>query len=368
MPKENLSLIQLLTLTINFLIGSSIVVGVGLQAKNDAWIALAAGTMAGFAIVWFYHKISDLVPEKNIYQIFEYVYGKKITILLSLLYVTYFVYLASRVVRDFIELISASIMPHTPIEFISLTLMLLMGYIIYLGIEVLARITEIFTPYILGFFVLLGIFLIASGTIDIQNIKPVLSGGVFPVAKVVFPSIITFPFGELIAFLIIFPAITKRNHSLKFSLIGVGIAGGLLTLSSLLTITTLGTDITQRSAFPLLSVARLVSVGEFIERMDSVVVFIMMLGILIKGAVFLFSATKGLEHIFNLPYRYFAVPLAMIVSLFSILVSVNFADHVEEGLTLVPKFLHLPFQFGVPGITMVIILWKKRKQIKKRKR
>ena len=52
----------------------------------------------------------------------------------------------------------------------------------------------------------------------------------------------------------------------------------------------------------------------------------MMLGILVKSAVYLYGGLKGLEYVFRVPYRYFVFPISMIVAIFSILTSANFAE------------------------------------------
>lgn len=361
MLKENISLTQLLALLVNFLLGSAIVIGVGTEAKNDAWIAISAGSVCGVGILFFYLFFMSRLPGKNLFEIIEFCIGRKLSILLSFIYITYFLYTSSRIIRDFGELMASAIMPNTPIELISLTITMVIGYILYLGIEVLGRTSEIFTPYLFGFLFLLTIFLIASGNIDLYQIKPVLAEGIKPVIKTVFPGLIVFPFGELIVFTVILCNVTNSEKVPFVSLLGVGIASFLLIFSSFLMIATLGVDGLQRANFPLLSVAREVSIGNFIERIDAIVVFIMMLGILVKGSVFLFGSLKGMEYVFRLPFRYFAMPSAMLVSFFSIVISVNFADHLQEGLKLVPYYLHLPLQFAVPFILLIILIWKQRK-------
>src|SRR5436190_838789 len=128
--KENISLSQLLTLLINFILGSAIVVGVGKNAKNDAWIAILAATVLGIGVMWFFHRLSSRLPDKNLFQILEYCFGPKITIIISFLYVIYFIYISCRVVRKFGELLASAVLPNTPIEVITITFSLLMGYVI----------------------------------------------------------------------------------------------------------------------------------------------------------------------------------------------------------------------------------------------
>ncbi len=55
--------------------------------------------------------------------------------------------------------------------------MLVIAYIIYLGLEVLARIAEIFTPYMVIFLTLIVIFLLTSGEMEFHNTEPILGDG-----------------------------------------------------------------------------------------------------------------------------------------------------------------------------------------------
>ncbi|MEH7107117.1 GerAB/ArcD/ProY family transporter [Bacillus sp. JJ1764] len=361
MQKENISLSQLLTLLINFLLGSAVVVGVGTEAKNDAWIAIFLGGCLGFGVLYFYHFLMSRLDTENLFQLFEYCIGRKATILLSFLYVIYFLYISSVVVRDFGELIASAIMPNTPIEIISLTFSLLMAYVIYLGIEVLARTSEIFTPYVLLFFILLTIFLFVSGNVHFHQIQPILGEGWKPALKTSFKLLIFFPYGEMIVFTVFWSNVTNKKYRLRVALIGVAVATFLLLVATLLMLMTIGMDTMVRSNFPLLSTARNVSVGNFIERIDALAVFIMMLGIFVKGSLFFYGGLKGLEYIFKLPFRYFAFPVSMLIALFSVMVSVDFADHIQEGLKMVPLFLHLPFQFCIPVFIFLMLIWKQRK-------
>ena len=56
----------------------------------------------------------------------------------------------------------------------------------------------------------------------------------------------------------------------------------------------------------------------------------MTLGVITKVSVYIYCGLKGMEYIFRLPYRYFTVPISMLVSCFSILVTVNYGDHLKS--------------------------------------
>ena len=360
MLKENISLTQLFTIMVNFLLGSAIVLGIGKEAKQDVWIAIGIATLIGIGLMYFYYSLNRLLPNKNLFEMMEYCFTRPIAIFMSFGYSTYFFFLSCRVLRDFAELIASAILPVTPIEVIVLTFMVVIAYIVYLGLEVLGRVTEIFTPYLLGLIILLAILLIVSGEIELHNVEPVLGDGLKPVVKTIFPSLISFPFGELVVFTVILSSVTEFKKCKKVSLISVLVAGGLLVLASLLMLFTLGADVMQNANFPLLSAARRVSIGNFIERIDAIVVFIMMLGILVKSAVYLYGGLKGLEYVFRVPYRYFVFPISMIIAIFSILTSANFAKFLDWQVTLT-HYLNPPIQLAIPSVIMVILIWKSKK-------
>ena len=65
MVKENISLTQLFMLIFNFLLGSAIVIGVGKDAKQDAWIAIILMTLIGIGLMYFYYSISQIAARQE---------------------------------------------------------------------------------------------------------------------------------------------------------------------------------------------------------------------------------------------------------------------------------------------------------------
>lgn len=365
--QENISVVQLLALVINFEIGSSIVIGLGAEAKQDAWIAVLIGTVLGVGLTYFYYKLLSFCPGKNLYEIMEFSFGRTIAVGVSFFYIGFFFYTAARICRDFGELMTAAILPNTPIEAVNMLLILVMAYILYLGLEPLARTAEIFSPYIIIFFGLLSLLLWVSGEIKLFRLQPVMAFGLKPIAKAVFPNLSTFPFGEMVVFTAIMCYTTKFRYAGKVAMLGVGAAGLLLSFSMAMQIMSLGVDTVARSNFPLLSAAREVSVAQFIERIDAFVVFIMMLGILIKCLIFMFAGLKGIEYVFKMPYRPFVFPISMLISLFTVMIAFNFAEHSAEGLHFDVRYFHIPIEYGIPPILFAVTYMKYRKT-KKRER
>ncbi|MDZ5474040.1 endospore germination permease [Bacillus sp. 31A1R] len=363
---EKVSLFQLFILIYIFELGSAVVVGIGGEAKQDAWIAECIGTVCGVGITGFYVYILKKLPGKNLFEILIFTFGKWIGRAVIFLYIVYFFYIAARVLRDFCELMSSTIFEKTPIEVIALTMMMVIVYMIYLGLEVMGRTSEIFIPYIFSFALIIGLLVFLTGEIEFNNLLPIFGEGFGPILKVVFPGFITFPYGEMIAFTLIIPYATKFANAGKTSMIAVLASGITLVYTMILQLTTLGPEMRERANFPTLSAAREISLLDFIERVDLVVVFIVMFGIIVKVSVFFFGGLKGLEIIFNRPYRTMVVPMGAIIAFITIVISENYAEHIQEGVKVVPMYLHIPFQFLFPLTLLPFLIYKIKKQQKEK--
>ena len=66
MLKENISLTQLFTIMVNFLLGRAIVLGVRKETGKDAWIAIGIATLIGTGLMYFYYSLNSLLPNKNL--------------------------------------------------------------------------------------------------------------------------------------------------------------------------------------------------------------------------------------------------------------------------------------------------------------
>ncbi|WP_332694758.1 GerAB/ArcD/ProY family transporter [Halalkalibacter lacteus] len=362
--KENISLWQLFVLILIFVIGTTVVVGAGEEAKQDFWFAELIATAIGMAFAWGYYYFLRTSNGKNLYEVIEETCGRIIGKVLIFGYVIYFFYIVTRNIRDFGEMMKVTILPITPIEVISITMMFVVVFIVIQGVEVLARVTELFTPFLVFFLLLVFFLIFASEQIHFENLQPFLAEGFKPIFSSVFPLRSSFPYGEMVVFTVLMTSVTRFNYVGKVSVVSIMVGGLLITFSQVIQIATLGEDVKNRTLFPLLSASREISVMGFFERVDILVVFILMLGILIKVSILFYGGLKGLESIFNMSYRYFIIPISMCIPLFSIVNADNIVEHFEEGLLVVPYVLHLPFQMGIPILLLVLVLIRNRKNKK----
>lgn len=359
---ERISMTQMVLIFTTFEIGSSVLVGVAPAAGQDAWLAVLCALSGAFLLVAVYVSLVRYGNGKNLYFLYEEFFSRWGAVPVGVLYIGYFLYMAAVVMRDLIELLDTAIYPASPNEFIAFSFIMVIAYILYLGVEVFARTTEIIIPYFMLFFLFMLVLLVLNRSIHLSYLQPVLAEGWKPVLTEAFPKILTFPFGESIALTILMSQTAGRAKLRKFMFSGLLISGSVLAFVSILQVTVLTPDRVKRTVFPLLSVNRSINVGFLFERLDGVVVFLMLIGLFVKVAALFYAGLKGAEYITGVGYRYFSVPVAVLVALTSLMLASDYMEHIAEGLEVVPYYLHIPFQLVLPGGLWLLTLWKRNKR------
>jgi spore germination protein KB len=362
MQKHHVYTIEMFYIIILFELGSAVLLDVGKSAKQDAWIAILIGTAVAILPLLIYISLYKYAPNLSLIQYLQKLLGKRIGQLVGLFYLAYFLYICSRVLRDFGSLLIVAAYPYTSPFILNTCMMLAVAYIASLGFEVIGRMSMVMIWLILVPFALLTILQLVSGTVHLDYIKPVLAEGWKPILKTIFPGVVTFPFGEMIAFTMLFPFLKEPKHVTKISIGAVVISGFILTVEMLFHLATIGVEAVSHATFPILLTVSLIKIGDFLERLDAFIVIIMVVLGFSKIIVFLYAATRGASQLFGIKEeKQLVYPLGLVVVLSSSFIAPNFAAHIQEGIDYVTYYLHLPFQFGIPFLLFVIMHIKKRK-------
>ncbi|HEX6923708.1 MAG TPA: GerAB/ArcD/ProY family transporter [Bacillales bacterium] len=362
MEKVKISGLQLFILIFLFELGTAIVVGLGFQAKKDAWLAVLIGMFAGLFIFLIYYALFRLYPDLPLTSYLKEILGKHLGVFVGILYLFYFLYDATRDVRDFGELLTTSTYIYTPIFVINFMMLFTVGYILYHGIETLARTGEILLIVLTFFGVIAAILIAVSGQWELNQLLPILENGWKPVLSTAFPLTLTFPFGEMIAFTIILPCLNRPKNALKIGLWGM-IASGLILAETMATnIAILGLNVASRSSFPLLAAMSLINLPNILQRLDIIAVLALIIGGFLKIAVLYYAAVICAAEVFNVSdYRKLVFPLGVVILFSSITVAGNFAEHIEEGLKIVPYYIHIYMQIAIPLLLLAVAFIRRKK-------
>ncbi|MFB4164144.1 GerAB/ArcD/ProY family transporter [Alteribacillus sp. JSM 102045] len=363
MEKAKINASQLFVLIFLFQQGSALLIPLGVEAKQDAWLAILLGMVGGFFLFFIYERLynyyPDILPTEYMQQLIGKFFGK----ILASVYIIYFLYIAARVLRDFGEMLVTFAYKETPLFIINALLLLTVVYTVHKGIEVIARSSELL--FVLMYFLAISgfILVIVSGLIDVKNLQPILENGLKPVLEAVLTETLYIPFGEVIAFTMIFPYINRPKKLKVAGIVAIALNGINLGLTMAINIAVLGVDLVTRSQFPLLNTIQAIQVAEFLERLDVYFMIALIIGGFIKVSIYFYAGIIGISNLCKVKDTSKLVyPIGIVVLFLSITISSSYAEHIYEGLSIVSLYMHLPLQVIIPLLLLLIAVIKNRKQ------
>jgi spore germination protein KB len=352
---------QLFVIIYLFELGSAILLDVGKNAEQSAWLAMLIGMVSGLLLFLVYYKLYIYYPTQLLTTYVRSIFGKYIGWMIGLLYVVYFIYITSRILRDFGGLLIITAYNKTPLAAMVILMVIVVMYVAAKGIEVIARTGQIYFVIVILTFLFVIFLEITAGIIHFKNLLPVLGKGWRPVLTTAFPTTFTVPFGEMIAFTMILPFVKKSVPVKKVSLTAIAVSGTYLALSAALNASILGADVFKRATFPVLSALSLVNMQEFLQHLDSLIVLVMIILGFFKIIIFFYAALIGTADLFNVQQpKKLTSSVAAVAVFSSVTMAANYSDHIEQGLKLVPYFLHLPFQVAIPLLLLAVALIRKK--------
>jgi spore germination protein KB len=345
---------QLFLLITGYIFGSSAIMNSAAAAGCDAWLAYLLGWLGGFGLITIYVQLAKLNPSSTLVEMLQNNLGKLFGNFIALLYIWYFIHLAALVYRNFGEFIVTVTYNETPMIVIISCLAGLVAYSTKSGIEVGARIGELLVPIIpLVIFITYFSLLTAH---DFSAMLPFLEKGLTPVFSTAF-SVITFPFGETVVFLMFYPYLNKYKNIPKVSYLSFAVAGSLLLVGLMRDLFVLGPDLLKELSYPAQATARLIP-GIGIEPLIDL---IFMVGGGVKTGVLIFGAAEGISQIFELKdYKPLVIPIVTFAVVLSVWIYPNITDMFTWATDVYPYYA-LPFQVIFPVILLIICLIKKHR-------
>lgn len=359
---EKISTYQLFCILTSFEIGTVVLINLGIEAKQDAWLAILIAMFCTLPLIWMYSVIGYNNTGKTWFQMIPHIVGPYLGYPLVVLYIMNFVYDSSRVLRDLSELIETTILYGTPMIVIMFCLMITIVYCLRGGLQTFGRMSEILFPCLIISGLVIWIIIFFSNTYDLRRLTPVLAEGMPVIWKTAFPKIITFPFSQLLVILIFWPSL---KNSSKLRKIGLGVlilSGVLITINMINMTSVLSASLLAVQQFPLYSSTRMAVLKDFLDRLDIILIIVMLFGGFIKMGVFLYCATIGTAQLFRLEnYRALLIAVATIIIPLASLSPKNFNEHLQIGLELYITYIAFPLYVIIPIIIFCINSFRKKR-------
>ncbi|MBC9785807.1 endospore germination permease [Heliobacterium chlorum] len=349
MRRELLSFKQIVYLLILFITGSTIILPVGTEAKQDIWAAVILAIVMTVPMVLVYARILSLFPERNLLEINEQILGKIVGRFINFMFAFYAFTLCALVLDNFGQFINVTAMPETPLAIPMVILCLLALWATKEGLEVIARSGEIYFPIIV--FAAAFTFLFLTPNLNIQRLQPPLhqnSEGIVSAALHLF----SFPFAETVIFMMIIYSSKKTKAMTKVYLAGLVIGGAIILLSVTSVMAVIGPERYQATYFPAYLAVQTINVGDFLQRVEVVVFLIAIFAGFTKISLCFYAACKGFSNALGCKeYPFLAVPLGLLEFLFAANLFNN-TKQMARWASEVYLYFAFPFQVALP-----LILW-----------
>lgn len=361
MQKEQITDKEAICLVMVFVIGSSLILGIGGEAKNDIWIAEIVSIIMFIPMLFIFSRILSLFPGKDLFDVLDMTLGKVVGKMVASIYIWYAFHLGAVVLRNFGEFINVVAMPETPM----LVPLLCLGWVcitgVRLGIEVLGRTTTYFLPAIL--FILVMVELLAIPELHLNNMKPVLGNGLTPVLMGGFQTF-SFPFAETVLFIGVFGSLKKKESPFRVYYWGIMISAIIIMIVTLRNITVLGYMLSSFK-FPSYAAVSRINVGDFLQRIEVTVAIVFLYSVFIKSSICLLVACKGIGKVFNLKdYRSIAIQTGLLMIYFSYIIYDNSMEMRYWAFKVYPYYA-FPMQVILPIIIWIFAEIKAKKINKK---
>ena len=255
-------------------------------------------------------KLFKKFENRDILDIAEIAGGKPIKIITGLVISGTLFFLCAAVLREFSEEMKVVSLPTSPLSYIMI--FFIIGIIIgsFLGIESIVRYHAIVVPVIAAGFI--AIMLGVVPQMDFTNLLPILGNGPYDVFGKGFFRVSVF--GELLVLFLLPPFLGGYKNVRSVGYIAIVLSAAFFTAGSLVYTLTFPYPSNLESFLPVYQMAKLINLGRFFQRIESVFVFIWGMAAFIYLAaafyfmVYTFAKTAGLKYI-----RPLILPFAVMV-------------------------------------------------------
>ena len=313
----------------------------------DSWLSVLLGGAIVMLVVLVMVKISQQFPGKTVFQYAGLITGRVIGGMLCLLLIIYFIIIAGFEIRSLAEVTLFFLLEGTPIWAVILPFIWAGTYLVYGGINAIARVFQIVFP--ISIMILLISYTLSFRLFDINHLRPLLGQGLIPVFRGLKSTILVFTGCEVTMTLVAF--MQNPKQAVKAMIAGIAIPLGLYFLTVVMVIGGISIDSAATSTWPTIDLMRSFEIPGFIfERMEFPLMVIWLMQMFCNFSSFFFQASLGISQIFRLkvhPIIYALVPVIFISAMLPKTITQLFTLGDAIGKMGVVLFLLVPVMLSV---------------------
>lgn len=360
LEKGKISALQMSLLIYANIVSTAILIAPGItfqDAKQDMWLSPIWGSLSGFLVVFIVYQLHKLYPRETLIEYIQLIIGRIPGKVLGFIYLFYFLYATGGTLRQYGDFLVGAFLHQTPILVVMGSLALTCSLAVRAGLEVLARLSDMFVPIL--FLLWLFIVLLLIPDLEWNNMLPLLEDGINPSIR---GSISPLSWNTIFFFISsLLPFLSDRKQGVKWGMFSVIAVMVTLVMTNLVTLLLFG-GITGHFLYPVMSAARYISYADFFENMEALVMAIWIGGTFIKLGLYHYVIVLNTAQWLNLSdYKSLTLPFGLLITLFGIWMFPNVSEHTNQLKVIVP-LIQITLYFLIPSVILFIALFRNRKQ------
>lgn len=328
------------------------------DSNQDAWIASLISLPLGLAGILIPLKVYYFYPELNLIEKVNIILGKGVGTAVNLFYLFFFLMATAIYIREIEDFMCTHIFEGTPGAVFRFMTLFLVIYGLRLGLETLSRAAEILLPLFILFFVSLMVLLLPQ--VRLENLFPIMNT---PAPKLLHSVLfgVSYPFGEMIVFQMVQPYVKRNKHTNRDIFLIMIFGAVVLNLILFLSITVLGTYLSEHQFYAAYILAQKINIGNFLQRIEALMAIVWVITTFFKTALYFYAFTLGSAQLFNLKgFRSLIFPVGFLVFGLSQLVSKDIVFYLKK----IPAYWvdwDFTVCFAIPLLLLIVYYIRKPK-------
>lgn len=325
-------------------------------ADTGGWVSIVIATIIFLFITYLITYLQYIHEGKTLYEYSNELVGKFVTLIFIFICIAYSFIFLSMLIRLYCETIKITILPKTPIIYLSFLFYLVIFYALTKGLNVIARMCEIYGALSIINFIFINSILFTQG--KIINIRPFFTPSDILLYLKGIPQMILPLLGmEVLFFLPINKA--KNKNIFKYTVLTVAFIGILYIFVVESTTSVVGVDSIVNHNANVFSIIKGVDVHylEFLRRLDGVYIGVWTMNAICASSLWAYGTTIFVNKLFkNTQYKH----ISFIVILLSFIVSQTPKNkELVESIITYDSYFGIMVFFVIPFILFIVMKVKK---------
>lgn len=322
--------------------------------KHDIWISSTLAAIIGMIGCYVIIVLGLKYPSQTLIQYGQQILGTWLGKILGLVYICFFILMASISARDFSELLLNYILEKTPILVFIGVLMLASVYALFAGLTAIGRFAELIVPFTL-LVVIFGIIANIPNATFLPSL-PLKHDLKYFIneAMLELPS-----FGMASSLLFLIPMLHDKAGAKRPLLISIGIVGAATIFVTIIVVAVLGPYETTSINYPFLLTFQQIVFLSSIPRFDLLFIFSWISISFLTVSVYFYIAVFSIKQLFKTKsYHQFIVPIGILILVTAIFAFPNF--HYFKQILRLNRIgvIAIPLDFIIPSILLLISYFK----------